>query len=125
MSKIVIIEDSSYMRRMIRGILNADGYEIVEADEGLKGLQMVKTVTPDCVLVDLIMPGIDGLKVLNVLHAEMPDVPVIVLTADIQESVREQCLKLGASGFINKPPKEDVLRDTVKNILGSRRKTGQ
>ncbi len=108
------------MRRIIRGILNADGYEIVEADEGLKGLQMVKTAMPDCVLVDLIMPGIDGLKVLNVLHEEMSNVPVIVLTADIQESVREQCLKLGASGFINKPPKEEVLRDTVKKIIEAR-----
>ncbi len=123
MSKVLIIEDSSYMRRMIRGILNADGYEIVEADEGLKGLQMVKTMMPDCVLVDLIMPGIDGLKVLNVLHGELPDIPVIVLTADIQESVREQCLKLGASGFINKPPREDVLRDTVKKIIEARSKT--
>ncbi len=120
MSKVLIIEDSSYMRRIIRGILNADGYEIVEADEGLKGLQMVKTAMPDCVLVDLIMPGIDGLKVLNVLHEEMSNVPVIVLTADIQESVREQCLKLGASGFINKPPKEEVLRDTVKKIIEAR-----
>jgi CheY-like chemotaxis protein len=125
MAKILIIDDSSYMRRMIRGILNADGYEIFEAEEGLKGLQMAKTVAPDCILIDLIMPGVDGLKVLNVLHEEGSDIPVIVLTADIQESVRVQCLELGATAFINKPPKEAVLRDTVGKVLGSGKDASQ
>ncbi len=117
MARILIIDDSSYMRRMIRSILSTDGYEIFEAEDGLKGMQATKSNAPDCILVDLIMPGVDGLKVLNALHEEGSNVPVIVLTADIQESVRAQCLALGATAFINKPPKEDVLRDTVKNIL--------
>jgi CheY-like chemotaxis protein len=59
----------------------------------------------------------DGLKVLKALYDQKTEIPVVVVTADIQESVREQCLELGAKAFINKPPKEDKLRNTIKNIL--------
>lgn len=117
MAKILIIDDSSYMRRVIRGILSRDGYEIFEAEQGLKGLQTARDVSPDCILLDLIMPDVDGLKVLNTLHEQKSKIPVVVLTADIQESVRTQCLELGAAAFINKPPKEDVLRSTVKKLI--------
>ncbi|HWR59059.1 MAG TPA: response regulator [Thermodesulfovibrionales bacterium] len=121
MARILIIDDSSYMRRMIRSILKADGYEIFEAEDGLKGLQMSRTVAPDCILMDLIMPGVDGLKILNVLHEERSNIPVIVLTADIQESVRSQCLELGAVAFINKPPRDNVLLGALKQVFGSRK----
>lgn len=118
MATILIVDDSAYMRGMVRGILKMDGYKVVEAEDGAKGLQSAKAEEPDCIVLDLIMPGIDGLKILSVLHENVPKVPVIVLTADIQESVRRQCLGLGAVAFINKPPKESELRSAVKKVLG-------
>jgi CheY-like chemotaxis protein len=114
MAAILIIDDSSYMRSKIRSILKSDGYDILEAENGYKGLQMIREHSPDCVILDLILPEMDGLKVLKALQSK---IPVVVVTADIQESVFEQCLELGAKAFINKPPKEDKLRNTVKNIL--------
>jgi CheY-like chemotaxis protein len=114
MAAILIIDDSSYMRSKIRSILKSDGYDILEAENGYKGLQMIREHSPDCVILDLILPEMDGLKVLKALQSK---IPVVVVTADIQESVFEQCLELGAKAFINKPPKEDELRNTVKNIL--------
>jgi CheY-like chemotaxis protein len=121
MALILIIDDSAYMRRTIRGILKTDGYEIREAEDGLKGLQEIKTNPPDGIILDLIMPGIDGFKILKVLSEERSKIPVVVVTADIQESVRKQCLELGAVGFINKPPKEDELRAAMKHALEVKR----
>jgi CheY-like chemotaxis protein len=117
MSLILIIDDSSYMRSRIRGALNAEGYDILEAENGYKGLQMIREHSPNCIILDLILPEVNGLKILKALYDQKTEIPVVVVTADIQESVREQCLELGAKAFINKPPKEDELRNTIKNIL--------
>jgi DNA-binding response OmpR family regulator len=120
MGSILIIDDSTYTRTKIRDFLKADGHEITEASDGSKGLHAISTRPPDCVILDLIMPDVDGLKILKALHDRGDKVPVVVVTADIQESVRKQCMEFGAAAFISKPPKEDELRRTVKNILGSR-----
>ncbi len=117
---ILVIEDSGYMRGMIRKILSADNYEIMEAEEGLKGLQMATQNAPDCILLDLIMPGLDGLKILKLLNEQRRNIPVIVITADIQESIRRQCLDLGAVAFINKPPRRDELRSAIRKAFSSR-----
>ncbi len=118
MAIILIIDDSAYMRSVIRGILKKDGHKLSEAEDGSKGLQLAAAEAPDCIILDLIMPGVDGMKILNVFHEKVPDIPIIVLTADIQESVHRQCLELGAVAFINKPPKEAELRNAVKKVLG-------
>jgi CheY-like chemotaxis protein len=117
MSLILIIDDSSYMRSRIRGALKAEGYDILEAENGYKCFQIIREHPPNCIILDLILPEMDGLKVLKALCDQQSEIPVVVVTADIQESVREQCLELGAKAFINKPPKEDELRNTIKNIL--------
>ncbi len=120
MSKVLIIDDSAYTRSKIRDILKADGHETIEASAGSKGLEMTHTQAPDCIILDLIMPDIDGLKILKALHDKASKIPVLVLTADIQESVRKQCMELKAAAFINKPPKEEELRSAVKKVLASR-----
>lgn len=117
MALILIIDDSTYMRSMIRRILKEEGHEILEAENGLKGIQMISEHSPDCVLLDIIMPGMDGIKILNTMHERDSKMPVIIITADIQESTRKQCLALGASGFINKPPKGEELVSTIKKVL--------
>lgn len=117
MALILLIEDSSYMRSVIRSFLNPDGYEILEAENGYKGLQIIHERSPDCLILDLIIPDMDGLKVLKALNDQRSKIPVIVVTADIQESVRRQCLELGAKAFVNKPPKKEELRNMVRDIL--------
>jgi len=117
MATILIIDDSTYMRSKIRNALKASGYKFLEAESGSKALQMIQEHLPDCIILDLIMPEIDGLKILKSLHDKQLETPVIVVTADIQESVREQCLQFGAKAFVNKPPKDDDLRGIVKGVL--------
>lgn len=123
MAVILLIEDSSYMRSVIRSFLSPDGHELLEAETGYQGLQMIHELSPDCLILDLIIPDMDGLKVLKALRDLGSNIPVIVVTADIQESVRKQCMELGAKAFVNKPPKKEPLRNTVKTVLGIKTET--
>ena len=118
MPTILIIDDSTYMRLKIRKALKGDAVIFLEAENGYKGLQMIQDHSPDCIILDLIIPEMDGLKVLKSLHDRHSKLPVIVVTADIQDTVRKKCLDLGAKAFVNKPPKDEELRQTVKEILG-------
>ncbi|MGD1074827.1 MAG: response regulator [Thermodesulfovibrionales bacterium] len=93
---------------------------MLEADNGITALQMVFSHSPDYIVLDLVMPDMDGLKVLKSLRDRGSTIPVIVLTADIQESVRRECIDLGARAFITKPLKNEEIRNVVKEILGSR-----
>ena len=117
MARILIVEDSGYQRMKIRNALQAEGHETMEAEDGQIGLELVDAHPFDCMLLDLIMPNTDGLEVLQALREREAKIPVIVLTADIQETTREQCFELGAVGFINKPVKADELRSTVAKAL--------
>ncbi|TAL24229.1 MAG: response regulator [Nitrospirae bacterium] len=125
MALILVIDDSLYMRGKICSILKLDGHKIIEADNGLQGLQAASANSPDCILLDIIMPGLDGLKIIKSLRDQRVDTPMIVVTADIQESTRKQCMELGASAVINKPPNEEELRRTINAILADKKETGR
>jgi CheY-like chemotaxis protein len=120
MARILVIEDSLHIRKLVRDILGIDGHTIIEAEDGSQGLQLAAAESPDCILLDLIMPGISGLNVLKDLHEGGSKIPVIIVTAHLQDSVHNQCLALGAAAFINKPFLKDELRHTVKKVLGSK-----
>jgi CheY-like chemotaxis protein len=120
MAAIIIIEDSAYTRAKMRAVLEAEGHEIVEASNGTRGLQIVFAGNPDCVILDLIMPEIDGIKLLKAIRDKDSKIPVLVVTADIQESVRQQCMDMGATAFLSKPVKEEELRSTVRKIIQGR-----
>ena len=117
MAKILIIEDSSFARKAIVKMAKADGHEVLEADEGSVGLELAASQSPDCITLDLIMPGIDGMKVLQYLQRKALNIPTIVLTADVQEDTRKQCLELGAVDVLNKPPKEEELRMAIDKAI--------
>jgi CheY-like chemotaxis protein len=123
MARILIIEDSAQMRALIRDILEADGHSVLEAKEGLKGLQMAATQPPACILLDLILPDMDGLTVLRLLGQQGSQIPVIVISAHSRDVIRAQCLSNGAAAFIGKPPIESELRHTVATVLGSGNKS--
>ncbi len=122
MALILTVDDSSFMRNRIAAIVKADGHEVLEAENGLKGLQKALSERPDCILLDLIMPVVNGVKFLNTLREKQVTIPVIVVTADVQKSVRQQCLQLGVSAFINKPPKSSELLGAIKDALEAPKK---
>ena len=117
MAQVLVLEDSAYQRGKIRRALAAEGYELLEAVNGHEGLEMLATNTPDCILVDLLMPEMDGAAVLQSLHSQGINIPVIVLTADIQEGTRQRCLELGAAVVITKPLQEGELVDAVRQVI--------
>jgi CheY-like chemotaxis protein len=117
MATVLIIDDAAFSRRMLRKYLQIDGYEILEAANGAEGLEMIRSNRPGCVLTDLLMPGVSGIELLEQLQQEGWKVPVIIISADIQDSSRQQGMELGAIGFINKPAKEDEVRQAVKQIF--------
>lgn len=114
MTSILIVDDAAFARRMLRKILQADGYEILEASNGREGLEMVRAHTPDCVLTDILMPDVDGFGFLEMLRAEKFEVPTIIISADIQDASRDRGMELGAAGFINKPVKENEVLMAVR-----------
>ena len=122
MARILVVDDSMFARLNICNILKSSGHETVEAANGREGLEKARAVKPDCILSDLLMPELDGIEFLASLREQKLRLPVIVLTADIQETKRQQCLDLGAAGFINKPPKKQQLLSLISDILGPRRK---
>jgi CheY-like chemotaxis protein len=117
MATVLIIDDAAFTRRMLRKYLQVDGYEILEATNGQEGLEMIRSHKPGCVLTDLLMPDVDGFKFLEILQQEGLKVPAIIVSADIQDSSRQQGRELGAVGFINKPAKEDEVRQAVRQIF--------
>ena len=121
MGKILIVEDSWVTRRIIVGIVKADGHELLEAGGGKEGLEMAEKHMPDCILLDLLMPEMDGFDVLEALGEKDLKIPVIVLTANIQKTAREKCLQLGAFAFTNKPTEDDELRSLVHKAIDSKK----
>ena len=118
MALVLIVDDSSTTRKAIAQIVKADGHETLEAANGREGLEIIAATPPDCILLDLIMPEVDGFEVLKTLREGRSKIPVIVLTADIQEIVHQECLELGATEFINKPMIIKDLSDKIRKSLG-------
>jgi CheY-like chemotaxis protein len=117
MTSILIVDDAAFARRMMRKVFKNDPYEILEASNGREALEMIRTHTPNCILTDLLMPNMDGFEFLENLQAQKLKIPTIIVSADIQESSRDRCLELGAVAFINKPIKENIVRQTVQQVF--------
>ncbi len=110
MARVLVIDDSLLQRKIIGGILVAEGHEVIEAVDGQDGLEKATREKPDCILSDLAMPKMDGFALLGKLEQSGLNIPTVVATADIQEDARQECLDLGALQVIHKPiKKEDIL----------------
>lgn len=110
------------MRIMVRRILQKEGHDIIEASNGQEALQMAQTHNPDCVLLDLLIPDINGMEVLQALNDRHLKIPTIFLTADTQGTTRQKCLNLGALAVLYKPPKAGELQEAVQQALSFKEK---
>ncbi len=123
MALILIADDSLTTREAISKLLKSQGHETMEAVDGSEALKMVGTHGPDCIVLDLIMPVLGGLEVLKVLHDQGSKIPVVVLTADIQDVVQEECMELGAVAYVNKPMIQSELCDAIKKAVSLKKET--
>ena len=116
MATILVVDDEPRIVQLVRDYLEHGGFTVLVASDGPSALRSVRTGRPDLVVLDLGLPGIDGLDVARALRRE-GDVPIIMLTARTEESDKLVGLELGADDYLTKPfsPKELVLR--IKAIL--------
>ena len=116
MAKILIADDSAFMRTVLKNILVKAGYtEIVEAKDGNDALEKIKLEHPDVILLDIIMPNLDGLEVLKALRFKQ--VKIIVISAVGQDKMIQQAKDLGAANFIIKPFEAENVIEAVKDII--------
>jgi two-component system cell cycle response regulator DivK len=117
---ILYIEDDLPSRVLVRRVLEAAGYRVVEAEGGMEGLTVARTERPLLILVDINMPAMDGLEVTARLRAmpELGSVPIIALTANVMKGDRERTLAAGCSGYIQKPIDVDLLPAQLAAFIG-------
>lgn len=117
---ILIVDDSAFMRKRIHQILEDDGYLLVDANNGTAALEAIDKEEFTCILTDLVMPDLDGFGLLAELKGRSMSTPVIVLSADVQNSTREQCEALGAYGLLQKPVNPDSLKLALNTLIRAR-----
>jgi two-component system, chemotaxis family, chemotaxis protein CheY len=115
--KVLLIDDSGLARRSMRAILEADGFEVVEAEDGMIALERYFLERPDAVLLDLVMKGMYGLDVLLKLRELDGGARVIVVSADVQSSSQQMVEAAGACAFLNKPVDRQRLISAVRAAL--------
>jgi two-component system chemotaxis response regulator CheY len=116
-AKILIVDDSALARRMIRHLLEDLGHSVEEAADGAEALERYVINKHDLVLLDMVMHGMYGLEVLTKFKELNPRLPVVIATADIQKSTREQVQAAGAAGIVNKPVKKEELAAAIATVL--------
>jgi CheY-like chemotaxis protein len=102
---VLYIEDNYHNRRIVRKILTSSGYNVIEAEDGVSGLEMVRELKPPLVLLDIGLPGMDGLEVVGHIRSdvELRDIPVIALTASAMRGDKERFLAAGCDDYLSKP----------------------
>lgn len=113
MKKILVVDDSGLARRLTRRILEDLGYEVDEAPDGAQALEKYALGRHDAVVLDMLMAGMYGLEVLQKLKELNPSVSVVVASADIQRSTRDQVKAAGASAMVNKPVNPEELAEVL------------
>jgi two-component system chemotaxis response regulator CheY len=117
MAAILVVDDSSYARRIMRKHLEAAGHQVIDADGGMAAIETYYLKRPDLVLLDLTMEGLSGLDVLKQLREINPDVRVIVVSADVQSSTEDIVRDAGAARFIGKPAPTAELLAAINDAL--------
>jgi two-component system, OmpR family, alkaline phosphatase synthesis response regulator PhoP len=103
MSRILIVEDNPDLAFGLRNNLEIEGYEIAVAEDGIRGLEQARLLRPDLIILDLMMPGLDGYRVLRTLRDEGHQTPVLILSAKGEEADKVRGFRMGADDFVTKP----------------------
>jgi two-component system, cell cycle response regulator DivK len=120
--KILYIEDNRDNRSLVRRVLESEGYDVTEAANAEDALSSLKLGSPDLILMDINMPGIDGYT-LTAQIKSVPDytaIPIIAMTANVMRGDRERSLEAGCDGYIQKPIDIDLLAQQIERFIGLR-----
>src|SRR3954462_13845441 len=119
MSRILYVEDNFQNKRLVKKILNSKGYEVIEAEDGLQGVALAARERPDLILMDINIPGIDGMEATSRLKSspDLSPIPIIALTANAMRGDRERIMAAGCDEYLQKPIDNAKLVEIVKRFL--------
>lgn len=119
--RILYVEDNFENRLFVRRVLESMGLEMIEAEDGHIGIDMAQDELPDLILMDVGLPGMDGLETAAKMR-EIPtigEIPIIALTANAMKGDRERCLDAGCDGYLQKPIGVVELKEQITGFLGA------
>ena len=117
--KILVTEDSATILQMLKGTLSEAGYEVIAASDGQQALDLARTEKPDLIMLDVMLPKIDGYKVCRMLKFDerYKAIPIIMLTGRTKESDEQTGLEVGANAYIKKPFQPETIIEKIKELL--------
>jgi two-component system, cell cycle response regulator DivK len=121
---VLVVEDDSKSRKLVRDLLTFKGYEIIEAETGEEGVGLAQERRPSLILMDIRLPGIDGIQALGRLRADLStrQIPVLAMTASVMSGDRQRVLDAGFDAFQSKPIKTKDFVAAVEQLLERYRK---
>lgn len=130
MASVMVVDDSPTDKAQLRLFLKRGGYEVLEAETGQDAIESIRKNRPDCVIMDVVMPGMNGFQATRTLARDetTADIPVIVVSSKSQETDRLWAMRQGAKEYIVKPVKQADLITKVRTVIGvsnARRNTAQ
>lgn len=119
MRKILVVDDESVIRDMVKTRLEANGYEVITAVDGQDALDKARNENPELIILDLMLPKIDGYKVCGLLKSDTrhKNTPIIMFTARAQDSDIQLGKEIGADAYITKPFDSKVLLEKIENLI--------
>src|SRR5438105_15882312 len=117
MPKVLVVDDDPMLVDFLKLLLESEGYETVEANDGVEALQQIEQASPELVLLDYMMPNMHGLDVLKAVARSYTSSFVVMLTGKGSEEVAVECMKAGAADYIVKPFDNENLLATIRNVL--------
>lgn len=117
MAKVLVVDDSKLSRLMHANTIRSLGHDVFEANNGESAFELFQKISPDLVVTDLLMPRMSGAELIQRLRELTPELPVVVISADVQQTSREYCRQLGANAFFNKPLRADDLATYLEGIF--------
>ena len=121
--KILVVDDEPEFRMMLRTRLEANGYEVNEAEDGAVGLEKARKMGPDLIILDVMLPKMDGYKVARLLKFDEKhrNIPILLLTARSQQADRETGMAVGGDAYLTKPYKSEDMLEIVAKLLAERK----
>ena len=118
MTKVLVVDDAAFMRMRASKLLTENGFQVVEASNGIEALEIYKEEKPDVVMLDITMPEMDGLQTLKELKKIDPSAKVSMVTAMGQQSIVMEAIKAGAKDFVVKPFDASRILSSVQKLIG-------
>lgn len=120
--KVLLVEDNHMNKVLVKEILTLNGYEIIEADSGTEAIKALAAERPDIILMDLHLPGMDGITATRIIKAEERNryIPVLALTASVMRGEEDKIIRQGFDGYVAKPIEMKKLLEAIHSSLEER-----